>query len=129
MFSVAITKIEIDNFMKVFKREDDKGNQTYNMHTMLHLHDDRLNHGPLCFMNAYAYENQLQSFKNMFKSRNIRLETLVRKVKQEKLLVNSKQVDASSAFVQTVLPATNIQKAIKAVSLSCHEKARFLPLF
>lgn len=60
--------------------------QTYNLHALLHLHEDRIKFGPLSNVNAYGYENQLGLFKNVFLSKNRRIESLVRKIKTEKML-------------------------------------------
>lgn len=82
---VELAKAEIDHFIKVFEKYGNPWNQTYNLHCLLHLYEDRKNFGPLFFINAYSYENQFQLFKNMFTSPNIRIESLVKRVKESKL--------------------------------------------
>lgn len=54
------SKVELDHFMSIFKRKISQAVipfdlQTYNLHALLHLHEDRLKYGPLCNINAYGY--------------------------------------------------------------------------
>ena len=53
---------EIDRFLLSFNEQGKAYPQSlefYNMHILVHLHQDRDLVGPLCFMNAYAYETLL----------------------------------------------------------------------
>ena len=113
---VEEAKYEIDHFMYVMKEflrrsELPSDLQTYNLHCLLHLHEDRINFGPLCRVNAYGYENQLQHFKNIFISKNRRLESLVRKIKTEKMLPIQVKDEAVKFMCATSVEA-NIQEII-----------------
>ena len=63
-FYIEESKNEIDIIMN---KVNHFRKLSYNLHILLHLCEDRLNFGPLIDINAYAYENQLQSFKYSYK--------------------------------------------------------------
>ena len=92
---------EIDHFMDVFRRKNDERDLIrFNLHWMLHLYEDRKTFGPLSKMNAYSYEDRLQHFKYAFLSRNRRLESLVKKIKAERMIpVEAKDLEEVSFIV------------------------------
>lgn len=51
----------------------------FNHHCLVHLYEDRLKHGPLCYVNMYYLEGTLQIFKSFFLSKNMRVATLASK--------------------------------------------------
>lgn len=80
-------QLEISHFMRVFKEKNDEPDCVkFNPHCINHLYEDRINLGPLRKMNAYMYENQLQHFKYAFLSKNKRLESLVKRVKADRMI-------------------------------------------
>lgn len=93
---------DISQFMSIFKQINDEPDcQKFNLHALLHLHEDRINFGPLSKVNAYAYENELQNFKNIFNSKNKRLESLVNKVKQQRMIPVEQKNDDKVHFISS----------------------------
>lgn len=97
-FVIDQARFEIDTFLIVFRQCDFSIHlSSYNMHCLAHLYDDRKTLGPLCLNNAYGYEDKLQTFKQSFHSSYTRVESLARKIKEEKRVLElSSPVDHTS---------------------------------
>ena len=105
--------------------------QTYNLHVLHHLHEDRIRFGPLSQINAYGYKNQLGLFKKAFISKNRRLKSLVRKIKTEKMMP-IKLKDEKVKFITS----SNVSQEIKQIIMNCSNiserqfnKAKFFEAF
>lgn len=68
----------------------------YNSHILVHLYEDRINHGPLYFINQYSLEGQLQVYKGFLISKNKRVETLAKKVSLQ-FALNLKDLEKTSS--------------------------------
>lgn len=130
-------EIEIDHFLHCFKewnREPDL--QTYNLHCLVHLFEDRTTFGPLCKVNAYGYENELQHLKTFLPSRNPKLETVAKKIKSErwikvpknfKIEFFDKSFHVPELFMQTISKCMNLTLLdIKKANFFGGFKNRFL---
>lgn len=72
--------------------------EIFNTHALAHLYQDRLRHGPLFYVSAYPYENQLQLFKQQFFSRNKQATSLEKRIKSERIL-NFKNISFTENFI------------------------------
>lgn len=74
-------KIEIDLYLVgLVSLKYDDWFIKYNCHILVHLYEDRKNHGPLYFINQYSLEGLLQVYKGFLISKNKRVETLAKKI-------------------------------------------------
>ena len=85
---IEAAKKEMDQVIEVFRASSFANLLSkYNTHCLIHLYDDRKMLGPLCLNSAYGYEDKLQSLKQSLMSHFTRVESLARKFKVEKRLI------------------------------------------
>ena len=63
-----------------------KGQVVYNVHSLLHLADDVLLHGPLDHFSAFAFENFMQELKKLVRKPNLVLEQVVLRMSERSKL-------------------------------------------
>lgn len=91
---------EIDEFIEIANMPELKYTVKFfkpNTHTLVHLPEDRKNHGPLFNFTAYGYEDILQKFLNLRQSSNIRIELIVLRIQLIKYF-ESREVEKEIQF-------------------------------
>lgn len=132
---VEESKKEIDLFIELSKRlnYNDKFFK-FNTHMLVHLYEDRVKFGPLFYYNAYGYESILNELIKMTTSPNIRLESIIKRIKI-KIFFQMRKPKQSIEFScqdkkvdQKILEAIRLSKGLSSTSelgnYTFYDKAR-----
>ena len=73
-------------FVGHYRRVYGLGNVVYNVHNLLHLHDDVVKYGSLDKVSSFPFENHLQIYKKRIRNGSNTLQQLIRRVDEEQRL-------------------------------------------
>lgn len=77
-----MAKFLIDNFVSGMGSLYGRTSLVYNVHSLLHIHDDALNFGNLDNVSAFSFENFMQFLKKIVHGQKLHLEQLVNRISE-----------------------------------------------